>query len=299
MAHLRKPEWLKVKIGGFGCGKVEQILEQYGVNTVCEQAGCPNKSECFKNGTATFMLLGNYCTRNCTFCKVIHGLPQPLDGDEPDKVAKAAAELGLRHLVVTSVTRDDLSDGGAGHFAATINSVRNRNPGTIIEVLIPDFQGDEPALRTVLNAQPDILNHNIETVPGLYSEVRPKAVFTRSINLLRRVKEQTPFIFTKSGFMLGLGEEHEQVISLLKELHSAGCDIVTIGQYLQPSLQHYPVREYVHPDRFKEYRDIALSIGIPCVASGPLIRSSYHAEDDFKKFTKTGINNRRPSHNNA
>ena len=284
MVYLRKPEWLKVEIGGLRYGKVGRVLDQYALNSVCEQADCPNKSECFKNGTATFMLLGNHCTRNCTFCKVEHGLPQPADPDEPDKVAQAVAELGLRHVVVTSVTRDDLPDGGAGHFAATINSVRSHNPDTIIEVLIPDFQGNRQALQTVLDARPDILNHNVETVPELYNEIRPKAIFTRSIKLLQQTKEYVPGIFTKSGFMLGLGEEYTQVISLLKDLHIVGCDVVTIGQYLQPSLQHYPVKEYVHPDLFKKYKDIALGMGIPSVASGPLVRSSYHAEDDFKKF---------------
>ena len=287
MAHLRKPEWLKVEIGGLRCGRVGRILEQYGLNSVCEQAGCPNKSECFKSGTATFILLGSRCTRSCAFCKVEHGLPQPPDPAEPGNIARAVAELGLRHVVITSVTRDDLPDGGAGHFAETVNSIRDRSPDAVIEVLIPDLHGDWQSLQTVLDARPDILNHNVETVPELYSQVRPQAIFARSVELLRQAKERSPGIFTKSGFMVGLGEEHAQVVSLLRALHGAGCDIVTIGQYLQPSAQHYPVKEYVHPDRFGEYRDIALGMGIPSVASGPLVRSSYHAEDDFKKLMQS------------
>lgn len=286
MAHLRKPEWLKVEIGGTRCGKVGRVLDKYTLNTVCEQAGCPNRGECFRNSTATFMLLGNHCTRNCAFCDIGHSLPEPVDPTEQDNVARAAAELGLRHVVVTSVTRDDLDDGGAGHFAATVRAIRNRNPGAVIEVLVPDFQGDGQALQTVLDSKPDILNHNVETVPELYGAIRPAAIFSRSIQLLLRVKERAPGIYTKSGFMLGLGEENAQVASLLKNLHGAGCDIVTIGQYLQPSLSHCPVKEYVHPDQFKKYKDFALDIGIPCVASGPLVRSSYHAEEDFRKLVR-------------
>lgn len=284
MAHLRKPEWLKVEIGGTRCGKVGRVLDKYALNTVCEQAGCPNRGECFRRSTATFMLLGSHCTRNCAFCNIEHSLPEPVDPAEPEHVARAAAELGLRHVVVTSVTRDDLDDGGAGHFAATVRAIRGLNPGVVIEVLIPDFQGDGQALQTVLDSKPDILNHNVETVPELYGEVRPAAVFSRSIELLRRVKERAAGMFTKSGFMLGLGEEEAQVVSLLQELRRVRCDIVTIGQYLQPSLSHYPVKEYVHPDQFEKYKKIALDMGIPCVASGPLIRSSYHAEEDFKKL---------------
>lgn len=288
MSHLRKPAWLKVEKGGSRCGKVGRVLDQHGLNTVCEQAGCPNKGECFKNGTATFMLLGNHCTRNCAFCKVTRDLPQPVNPGEPEHVGRAAAEMGLRHVVVTSVTRDDLPDGGAGHFAATVGAIRTHAPNTGVEVLVPDFQGDEAALRVVLDSRPDILNHNVETVPELYAEIRPMAIFERSVGLLRRAKEYAPGIYTKSGFMLGLGEKEEQVFMLLEVLRGAGCDIVTIGQYLQPSSLHYPVKEYVRPDVFSKYKDAALRLGIPCVSSGPLIRSSYHAEEDFRKLNRRG-----------
>jgi lipoic acid synthetase len=228
------------------------------------------------------MLLGRECTRNCAFCKVEHKEPEGVDVNEPENVAKAARELGLSHVVITSVTRDDLEDGGAGHFAKTVYAIREYSPPTSIELLIPDFKGDITALHTVLDASPDILNHNVETVPDLYSVIRPEAIFERSIELLRRVKEYNPEIITKSGFMLGLGESDEQVIVLLKILKNADCDIVTIGQYLQPSAKHYPVQEYVHPDKFKEFRDIGLTLGIKQVTSGPLVRSSYQAEADFK-----------------
>lgn len=284
MEYLRKPEWLKVEKGRGQCGKVSRILASNRLNSVCSEAGCPNQGECFKNGTATFMLLGKYCTRNCTFCQVTKDQPEPVDAGEPDHVAAAVKELGLAHVVITSVTRDDLPDGGAKHFAGTIRAVRRDNPQVTIEVLIPDFEGDEAALRTVLEARPDILNHNVETVPELYPQVRPRAVFERSVNLLANAKRIDKTIVTKSGFMVGLGETQEQVALLLKTLHEAGCDMVTIGQYLQPSLQHYRVREYVHPDVFAQYRDEAYQTGISCVASGPLVRSSYHAREDYLKL---------------
>ena len=281
MAHLRKPEWLKAEIGGARCGKVGRVLEAHGLQTVCESALCPNRGECFRTGTATFMLLGQYCTRNCAFCNVTHHTPEHVNPEEPENVARAAAALGLRHAVVTSVTRDDLPDGGAGHFAATICALRRAVPGAVVEVLIPDFQGGASALQTVLDAKPDILNHNVETVPALYGTVRPQAVFTRSVELLRRAKALSPGVFTKSGFMLGLGETEAQVVSLLETLRAVACDIVTIGQYLQPSAAHLPVAVYIHPEEFDRYRKLALSMGIPCAAAGPLVRSSYHAESDF------------------
>lgn len=281
MEHLRKPEWLKVEKGRGQCGKVSRILLKNNLNSVCSEAGCPNQGECFKSGTATFMLLGKYCTRNCTFCQVAKADPEPVDVNEPEHVAAAVKELGLEHVVITSVTRDDLPDGGAGHFARTIAAVRRETPQVMIEVLIPDFEGDASALKTVIDARPDILNHNVETVPELYSQVRPKAVFARSVELLFQAKQIDPGICTKSGFMVGLGETGEQVARLLETLHQAGCDMVTIGQYLQPSGQHYQVREYVHPDVFETYRQRAYQIGIPCVASGPLVRSSYHAREDY------------------
>lgn len=284
MAHLRKPEWLKIEKGKSQCGKVSRTLDFYNLNSVCQQAACPNQGECFKSGTATFMLLGKNCTRNCTFCNVVKAEPELVDPQEPEHVAQAAASMNLRHVVITSVTRDDLPDGGASHFAATIRAVREKIPHVTVEVLIPDFEGDPEALQTVLDARPDILNHNVETVPALYSAVRPKAIFERSIELLKRVHQMSEGIFAKSGFMVGLGETPEQVEVLLYALKEAGCDIVTIGQYLQPSLAHYQVREYVHPDQFAAYKEYAHKIGIPCVTSGPLVRSSYHAEKDFARL---------------
>jgi len=284
MEHLRKPEWLKIEKGRSGCGRVSRILKANNLNSVCTAAGCPNQGECFKSGTATFMLLGKNCTRNCTFCQVTKDQPGPVDEMEPIHVAEAVKEMGLEHVVITSVTRDDLPDGGAGHFARTIEAVRNASPNVTVEVLIPDFKGDIDSLITVVEASPDILNHNVETVPELYDLVRPMAYFERSIELLIRAKQIKNDIYTKSGFMVGLGETREQVSALLMRLHQAGCDMVTIGQYLQPSLQHYKVREYVHPDVFMQYKEEAIRIGIPCAASGPLVRSSYHAKEDYTRL---------------
>lgn len=289
MEHLRKPEWLKVEKGSGQCGRVSRILQDNHLNSVCSEAGCPNQGECFRSGTATFMLLGKYCTRSCTFCQVTKACPEPVDKNEPEHVAAAVKQLGLEHVVVTSVNRDDLPDGGAGHFAATIRAVREKTPHVTVEVLIPDFEGDEKALQTVMEAQPDILNHNVETIPELYSRIRPQAVFARSVELLARAKQMDSRIFTKSGFMAGLGETREQVFMLLKTLSRAGCDMVTIGQYLQPSLKHYPVREYVHPEVFRQYQEEAYRVGISCVASGPLVRSSYHAREDYLKLKNLKI----------
>lgn len=286
MEHLRKPEWLKVEKGRGQCGRVSRILRDNHLNSVCSEAGCPNQGECFRSGTATFMLLGKCCTRNCTFCQVTRDRPEPVDLNEPEHVAAAVQQLGLEHVVITSVTRDDLLDGGAGHFAAAIRAVRKHTPQVTVEVLIPDFQGDEEALQTVMEARPDILNHNVETVPQLYPQVRPLAVFERSIELLVRAKQMDSRVFTKSGFMVGLGETGGQVFMLLKTLQEAGCDMVTIGQYLQPSLMHYPVREYVHPDIFRQYQEEAYRLGIASVASGPLVRSSYHAREDYRQLKK-------------
>lgn len=286
MEHLRKPEWLKVEKGRGQCGRVSRILRDNHLNSVCSEAGCPNQGECFRSGTATFMLLGKCCTRNCTFCQVTRDRPEPVDLNEPEHVAAAVQQLGLEHVVITSVTRDDLLDGGAGHFAAAIRAVRKHTPQVTVEVLIPDFQGDEEALQTVMEGRPDILNHNVETVPQLYPQVRPLAVFERSIELLERAKQMDSRVFTKSGFMVGLGETGGQVFMLLKTLQEAGCDMVTIGQYLQPSLMHYPVREYIHPDVFRRYQEEAYRLGIACVASGPLVRSSYHAREDYQQLKK-------------
>jgi len=284
MAYLRKPEWLKIEKGKSQCGKVSRILQANNLNSVCAEAGCPNQGECFKSGTATFMLLGKRCTRNCTFCQVTKDQPEPVDDREPFHVANAVKEMGLEHVVITSVTRDDLPDGGAGHFVRTIEAVRTTSPDITIEVLIPDFKGSMEALTTVMEASPDILNHNVETVPGLYDLVRPMADFDRSIELLTRAKQIKNTVYTKSGFMVGLGETREQVSALLMRLQQAGCDMVTIGQYLQPSALHYKVREYVHPDVFLQYKEEAIRIGIPCAASGPLVRSSYHAKEDYMRL---------------
>lgn len=284
MEHLRKPEWLKVEKGRGNGGKVSRILESHQLNSVCNEAGCPNQGECFRSGTATFMLLGKYCSRNCTFCQVKKAMPEPVDKNEPDHVADATAQLQLSHVVITSVTRDDLPDGGAGHFAATIRAIRKKNPQVTVECLIPDFQGNEDDLRTVIEAWPDILNHNVETVPNLYNQVRPMAKFQRSIELLKQAKRMEPGIFTKSGFMVGLGETQEEVYQLLEDLSLAGCDMVTIGQYLQPSIKHIPVKEYIHPKVFEQYKKAAYEAGISCVASGPLVRSSYHAKEDYWKL---------------
>jgi lipoic acid synthetase len=289
MEYLRKPEWLKVEKGRGQCGKVSRILMNHQLNSVCSEAGCPNQGECFQSGTATFMLLGKFCTRNCTFCQIAKGNPEPADESEPDHVAEAAREMGLTHVVITSVTRDDLPDGGAGHFARTIRAVRREVPQATIEVLIPDFNGDEAALKTVMAEKPVILNHNVETVPELYEKVRPKAIFERSVELLSRAKNMDKAICTKSGFMVGLGETDEQVFKLLETLHQAGCDMVTIGQYLQPSRNHYQVKKYVHPDVFERYRESAYQAGISCVASGPLVRSSYHAQEDYLKLKQSLI----------
>ena len=276
--HLRKPEWLKIKVeGGEISGEVKRVLHKLSLHTVCEEANCPNRMECFNRKTATFMVLGNNCTRNCTFCNVTKGTPTPVDPEEPSKVAEAAKLLGIKHLVVTSVTRDDLVDGGAGHFASIISEARRLNPAMTVEVLIPDFNGSSEALDKVIDASPDIINHNIETVPALYSTVRPMAIYERSLELLKMVKSKNPAIITKSGIMLGLGEKFEEVIDVLGDLRRVQCDYLTIGQYLAPSKDHHPIVAYIHPDIFEKYQKIALSMGFKQVMSGPLVRSSYHA----------------------
>lgn len=282
MTYVRKPQWLKVKLGGSSSSSnVNSILKKYSLNTVCSEAGCPNRGECFNNGTATFMILGKNCTRNCRFCKVTKGVPEEVNLSEPKAIAEAVKELGLKHVVITSVTRDDLKDGGAGHFVETITEIKELNSEVTVEVLIPDFQGDYEALKQVIKAKPDIINHNVETVAELYGTVRPMAVFEQSLELLRRVKEVDRTLVTKSGFMVGLGEKEEQVTELLKALRNVGCDMITIGQYLQPTKEHYPVVEYVSLEQFKKYEESAESMGFRCVASGPLVRSSYYAGERF------------------
>ena len=282
--YQSKPEWLRVRVsGGSRRAEVEEILKRLSLHTVCEQANCPNITECFGRRTATFMILGKVCTRNCTFCDVHKGNPDMVDADEPLHVAQAVKELNLRHVVVTSVTRDDLPDGGAGHYAAVIGKIRELNPEVAIEVLIPDFEGYYEALATVINARPDILNHNVETVPRLYPEVRPMAVYRRSLELLQNVKKLSDDIYTKSGIMLGLGENEREVLEVFRDLREAGCDFLTVGQYLAPSKSHHPVVEYVHPDAFEEYKAKALDMGFKYVASAPLVRSSYQADKAMKE----------------
>ena len=283
---MKLPAWLIKRTPKLeNIRKIRPLLG--GVHTVCEEAKCPNIGECFSKGTVTFMILGDVCTRNCGFCGVAKGRPSPVDPDEPRKVAEASKKLGLKYVVITSVTRDDLSDGGASQFAATINELRTlalrslgeRGPNSElrIEVLIPDFGGSVESLKTVIDAKPDVLNHNVEMVPRLYGNIRPASNFERSIELLKNVKLIDPSMTTKSGFMLGLGETDKEVKSLLAELRSCGCDVVTIGQYLTPSQANIKVVEYVRPEKFDEYRDLGLSLGINKVFSGPFVRSSYKA----------------------
>ncbi len=275
----RKPAWLKRGIpAGAAFRKVPDLLRRGGLHTVCEEALCPNRGECFSRGTATFLILGDRCTRDCRFCSVAHGPTGPPDPDEPARVAEAVREMGLQYVVITSVTRDDLEDGGAGLFARTIQEIRARNPEALVEVLIPDFQGDEQALCKVLDARPDVLNHNLETVPRLYPAARPGAVYRRSLELLERVGRYDPAIPVKSGLMLGLGETRREIDRTLRDLREAGCGLLTLGQYLQPTRKHLPVHRFVPPSEFEEWRGVALDLGFGEVASGPFVRSSYRAE---------------------
>lgn len=282
-ARPRKPEWLKRRLPtDRAFGEVRELIEKGRLHTVCQEAKCPNIWECFSQQTATFLIMGGRCTRNCGFCSVGSGDPEPLDPQEPRRVAAAAAQMGLKYVVVTSVTRDDLPDGGAAHFAATIREIRARIPGAGIEVLIPDLQGDPGALATVLAARPDVLNHNIETVPRLYPRVRPQADYRRSLELLRRARQSDAALATKSGLMLGLGEQAAEVRQTLRDMRQVDCRILTLGQYLQPSPGHLPVAAYVTPEEFENWRREALDLGFDEVASGPFVRSSYHAKETFK-----------------
>lgn len=273
----RRPEWLKARVpGGENYARLKGIVTRHKLHTVCEEARCPNMGECWNHGTATFMILGDVCTRSCGFCAVKTGKPTELDADEPRRVAEAVKLLGVRHAVITSVNRDELYDGGAQIFAETIRQTRALNPDTKIEVLIPDFKGEEFALNIVLDAFPDVLNHNVETVPRLYHTVRPQAKYERSLELLDRAKRRG--FLTKTGMMLGIGERTEEVIDVMRDLRKVECDILTLGQYLQPSKEHLPVDRFVHPDEFKMLKDVGSRIGFKHVESGPLVRSSYHAE---------------------
>jgi lipoic acid synthetase len=283
MKDQRKPPWLKIRLSQLrDTSKVKSILNVTSLHTVCEEARCPNLGECFSNGTATILILGKICTRDCGFCAVEGGIPASLDESEPERVAEAISRMHLGYVVITSVTRDDLTDGGASVFAKTIRAVRTRDPKIKIEVLIPDFKGDEASLVTVLKESPDVLNHNVETVPQLYPQVRPQADYGRSLELLRRVKEYNPRMKTKSGFMLGLGETREEVLDLLRDLKRAGCDFLTIGQYLQPRSDRLSVVEYVLPEIFEEYTNIGEKMGFKSVSSGPFVRSSFHASEMFE-----------------
>lgn len=277
-ARRRLPPWLRKRIPCGTGGTVRTLLEDLRLNTVCRSARCPNATECFGKNRATFLIMGPHCTRRCTFCAVAQEAPVPLDPTEPERVAEAVTRLELRHAVITSVTRDDLADGGAGHFAATITAIRHRHPCTI-EVLTPDFQGQEDAVATVVAAGPDIFNHNIETVPRLYPTVRPEADYARSLALFDRLSRTAPGLLTKSGLMLGLGEADDEVRSVLADLREAGCQILTLGQYLAPTTRHHPVAAYIEPERFAAWKTEAEALGFRHVAAAPFVRSSYNAEE--------------------
>jgi lipoic acid synthetase len=280
-----KPVWLRRKAPDpEALQKMRSLLLRYGLNTVCQGALCPNQGECFGTGTATFLILGRTCTRNCTFCAIpSEEHPPAPDPGEAERIARATAELGLKHVVITSVTRDDLPDGGAAHFAETVRALKKNGTQGIVEVLIPDFQGSLEALETVVHSGPDIINHNLETVPRLYPEVRPQADYRRSLHLLQRVKEIDPGKISKSGLMLGLGEEHQEVLQVMGDLQEVSCDLLTLGQYLQPSDKHHPVVRYIPPEEFEELRRRGEELGFKGVFSAPLVRSSFHAAEIFKK----------------
>ncbi|MCH2163085.1 MAG: lipoyl synthase [Marinovum sp.] len=282
----KKPSWIRVKAPtGEGFQKTHSIMREHKLVTVCEEAGCPNAGECWSQGHATMMIMGEICTRGCTFCNIATGRPDTLDPFEPGRVADAVQKLGLNHVVVTSVDRDDLKDGGAEHFAMTIRAIRRRSPDTTIEILTPDFiKCGSEALEVVVNARPDVFNHNLETVPGLYPSVRPGARYFHSLRLLQRVKELDPSIFTKSGIMVGLGEDRQAVLQVMDDMRAADVDFLTIGQYLQPTPKHHGVDRFVHPDEFASYEKAAFGKGFLMVSATPLTRSSYHAGDDFARL---------------
>jgi lipoyl synthase len=281
----RKPEWIRVRAPGSPVyAETRALVRQHGLVTVCEEAGCPNIGECWDKRHATFMIMGGTCTRACAFCNVATGLPEALDGGEPARVADAVAKLGLSHVVVTSVDRDDLPDGGAEHFARTILSIRAAAPGTTVEVLTPDFLRKEGALETVVGARPDVFNHNLETVPAKYLSVRPGARYFHSLRLLQRAKELDPALFTKSGVMVGLGETRAEILQMMDDMRSADVDFLTIGQYLQPTRKHHPVERFVPPDEFTDYAAMGAVKGFLLVSASPLTRSSHHAGDDFARL---------------
>ncbi len=282
---LRKPEWIRVKAPGSPVyNETRRIIRDNNLHTVCEEAGCPNIGECWSKRHATMMIMGDTCTRACAFCNVRTGQPDALDPNEPENVARAVETLGLKHVVITSVDRDDLDDGGAGHFASVITAIRNRSPETTIEVLTPDFLRKDDAIEMVIDARPDVFNHNLETVPSLYLSIRPGARYFHSLRLLQQVKERDPSMFTKSGIMVGLGEERHEVLQVMDDLRSAGVDFLTIGQYLQPTRKHAAVDRFVTPDEFKAYERMAYGKGFLLVSASPLTRSSYHADEDFQRL---------------
>jgi lipoic acid synthetase len=279
---LEKPLWLRKKLPiGSMVDMLSKGMSERGLHTICQEAACPNQGECFSKGVATFLIMGKVCTRNCHFCAVTSGNPHPLDYQEPERVVQEIQKLGLGFVVITSVTRDDLPDGGAHYFSAIIKLIRKRCKGIKIEILIPDFKGNKSAIDQVILSGPEVLNHNVETVPRLYPDVRPQGNYKRSLSLIKRVKKGDPAIITKSGLMVGLGESKEEVISVLHDLHAAHCDTLTIGQYLCPSKEHAPVSEYVRPEIFKDYKDTAQKIGFKSVVSSPFTRSSFMAETSY------------------
>lgn len=284
--RLRHPRWIKARLpSGETVKRTVAILRRYGLATVCQEARCPNRGECFAQGTATFMILGRVCTRRCTFCAVSHGRPEPVQPDEPDRLARAAAAMQLRHIVVTSVTRDDLEDGGARHFRRCAEALRSALPDSSIELLVPDFLGRLESIDEVLGAPMDVLNHNVETVPRLYPRVRPGADFDRSLSLLGLARSRRPDLVTKSGLMLGLGESAGEIEEVMRRLRQVGCSIITLGQYLQPGRQQLPVARYVEPAEFEHWREVALAMGFSAVQSGPLVRSSYRAASCWQAAT--------------
>jgi lipoic acid synthetase len=285
-ASLRKPEWLRQRLpSGPGFGRVNTLLRKQCLHTVCEEANCPNRGECFSSQTATFLILGPKCSRDCRFCAVEPGAGGPPDPKEPQRVAQAAWELGLDYVVITSVTRDDLPDGGAGQFAATIMHIRNLNPSALVEALIPDFQGSRKDLETVLEARPDVLNHNLETVSRLYPLARPQAEYARSLELLRRCRDIDPGLPLKSGMMLGLGESVREVEQAVRDLADSGCSILTIGQYLQPTKRHLPVHRFLEPEEFEALKGKGYEAGMEQIASGPFVRSSYRAKELYLQLS--------------
>jgi lipoic acid synthetase len=284
-AVLRKPSWIRVKAPtSAGFARTNKIVKDKGLVTVCQEAACPNIGECWEKAHATFMILGDTCTRACAFCNIKTGLPGPVDHEEAQKVAEAVVEMALKHVVITSVDRDDLDDGGADHFVNVINAIRETSPATTIEILTPDFLRKEGAAEAVIDAKPDVFNHNLETVPRLYLKIRPGARYYHSMRLLERVKERDPNQFTKSGLMVGLGETKQEVMQVMDDMRSAGIDFLTIGQYLQPTRKHAPIDRFVTPEEFKAYETIARAKGFLMVSATPLTRSSYHADSDFEKL---------------